>query len=424
MALHNNPVRDRHPQPRARADRFRRVERLEDPHLRLLGHPRPIVGDHQAGLPAFDTEGNVDHPSLRHRINGIEHDIQDRLLHLATIALDRHRCVRQAAIQRDPLVDRRFGEFRRIVHYRTQVQRTESGQAATRKREQSPAQVSRLVGRILDQFEALAIVFVHRRRYLQQARIAEYRRKQVVEVMRDHSRHRPKRFHLLCLQHLALNGALGRTSTVPQVRPQRLEHLPEGLPRLGGPPVTREACQHDAPGELARLPNADLCRGYKPKVCEMGRQCPCLGGSQVRIHDHPGSRCLPFQQFPWRRRVGRPAKVLRVHIHNGVGVVIAGNDCGEAGARLVGKSSRQVHAVERRNQRFEGGAPARVESGFTRHLAGFSGIGVRASWTFTADSRRGCAGRSPWRLMQNRIAPREYGVPLGQRRGLYQTDYG
>ena len=74
-------------QPEARAAGLRRDEELE--HVEPLRQAGPVVPDRHQGAPAHDAARNVDLAAAWHRLDGVPDEVDDDLLHLLGIQLQR-----------------------------------------------------------------------------------------------------------------------------------------------------------------------------------------------------------------------------------------------------------------------------------------------------------------------------------------------
>ena len=216
----DDAIRNRHPEARAGPERLRGVERLEDAPPRLFRHAWPIVRYRQRGRRVIRGQRNRNVAAFGHRVLRIQHDVQQRLLHLGRVAFDRSgvRGVRRG--DGEGAVQRRPREAQGVIDDRAQLHRPELHQAPARKRKQAARQVGRAARRILDEPKVFAFVQVQVRRALQQAGEPEDRRQQVIEVVRQVPRHQAQRFHLLALHQLRLDRTPLRN--VPHQRKDRV----------------------------------------------------------------------------------------------------------------------------------------------------------------------------------------------------------
>ena len=95
VVLAHDAIGDRQAEAGALADRFGGEERIVDARDVFAGNPGARIGDFDHGAVALETGGNRQPATARHRVLGIQEEIEEHLLQLVLHADDDHRRVGQ-----------------------------------------------------------------------------------------------------------------------------------------------------------------------------------------------------------------------------------------------------------------------------------------------------------------------------------------
>src|SRR3954453_23434730 len=101
VVLVDDPVGNRQAEPGPAADRLRREERIVDAGQLLGRDPGPGIGDLGERLAVDDARRHREPAAARHRIAGVQEQVEEHLLQLVLDAADDHGLARQIAANLD-----------------------------------------------------------------------------------------------------------------------------------------------------------------------------------------------------------------------------------------------------------------------------------------------------------------------------------
>ena len=218
-ALLDDPVGAREPQAGALADALRREERLEDPvgHSRCHPATRVLDGedDVRAGREIAEIVGEdlgVASPdrqraAVGHRVARVQGEVEQHLLHLAGIGLNRIQPGLEHRHQLDPLAEDTAQHLDGLGDERVQLERPRLEGLAPAEREQLSGQRGSAACTRFDAAQMTRRGAVRVDLRLRELRVAEHAEEKVVEVVRDPRRQLADRLDLLRLTELFLGGA-------------------------------------------------------------------------------------------------------------------------------------------------------------------------------------------------------------------------
>ena len=173
-----------------------------------LGRVR--IGRARHIAPGETRHVNPDPAAGGQRIAGVQHEIENRLLDLRRIDFDQRRLVRHLARQLDVFANQARQHALQPENGLIEIDLLREKHLLAAERQQLLRQRRRALPRLLDFLEGRSIRIVRRPVIEQQLRVAENRRQQIIEIVRDAARQPPDALHLL------------------EVRQPRLEHPPFG----------------------------------------------------------------------------------------------------------------------------------------------------------------------------------------------------
>ncbi len=186
--------------------------------------------------------------ALRHRVAGVDHEIHQHLLDLTRVGAHPPQVRRGDGDERDVLADEPPQHAVHFSHDDVEVQDLGLEHLAAAVGEQLAGEPGRPLRRLADLFHIAAHRVPGRQVAQQQLRVAEDRREQVVEVVRDAAGELAHRLHFLRLAELLLEAALLGDVALRAPDPHQV-------------PVLDEA--HDVVQEDARLPLAIAFAGLR-----------------------------------------------------------------------------------------------------------------------------------------------------------------
>ena len=228
---------------------------------RLAVHPDPRVAHRQLDVwPGLDLEMRPrvvrieldvvdldrDRPAVRHRVAGVEREVEHDLVELRRIGFDQAgRGGRAAPRDRDVLADQAPDHRHDAVDRVAQVDDLRVEHLATAEGKQLARQRRGARRRVLDPCDVALGCVVRRQLVLEQRRVARHRGQDVVEVVGDGAGHPADRLHPLGLDELRLEFlAAADVADRPGERPAPVDlelgerHLDREL--LAGRPAPRE----------------------------------------------------------------------------------------------------------------------------------------------------------------------------------------
>ena len=214
-ALRDDPVDGREPEPRALARLLRREERLEDPRPHRIVHADTGVRHREHGVPPGwcrgligwagdrDARDDLDRAASRHRIAGVRDEVDEHLVELGRIGLDRGHVGAEAHPHRDRFAREPSQERHDRLDDRIDVEHTRLEYLPPAEGEQLPGEGAGSLGGIDDGLDVRR-AWVFAKLLEREQRLAVDRRQQVVEVVGDAARELPDRVELLALAKLEL----------------------------------------------------------------------------------------------------------------------------------------------------------------------------------------------------------------------------
>ncbi len=148
----------------------------------------------------FDRQG----PALRHRIAGVDREVEDDLLELTRIGEHERRARMAHLDQVDVLPDESSDESLHFVRDLVQVDDLRLEQLLPTEGQKLPSQGCGAIGGLLDRRHVLAALVIGGKLFSQHPRVAGNHSEKVVEIVGHTARQLPDGFHLLGLTELVL----------------------------------------------------------------------------------------------------------------------------------------------------------------------------------------------------------------------------
>ena len=224
--LLDDAVDGRKAEPGALADLLGREERLEDLGLDLrrnagagvLDLDQHIVGRRQRlvaegrDLRRLDVaRADRQRAAVRHRVAGIDGEVDDHLLELVEVGLDRPEVAAVHELQLDLLAEQPLQQDREVRQHVAERQHLRPQRLPAREGEQLPHQAGGAVGVLLDVHDVLEGRVARPVVGEQEVGEADDRRQHIVEVVRDAAGELADRLHLLALARTASPAPAARS---------------------------------------------------------------------------------------------------------------------------------------------------------------------------------------------------------------------
>ena len=147
-------------------------------------------------------------PPSRHRVAGVDDEIDDHLLELVEVGLDQPQVAAVDDVELDRLADQPAQQHLQFRQHVVELQRLRAQRLPAREGEQLPHQPRRAIGVLLDLHDVLEGRIGRPVIGEQQVGIADDRGQHIVEVVRDAAGELADRLHLLALGEILLQRAL------------------------------------------------------------------------------------------------------------------------------------------------------------------------------------------------------------------------
>src|SRR6478752_4668912 len=203
-ALADDPVHRREAEAGALTDALCGEEWLEDPVARLGWHAGAVVDHREHGLVAVREDDNDQQTAAGHRVPGVDRQVHHDLLELRRIGADDHGLRAEDRLEPDVLADQASQQAVHPLDDVTQVDVVGLERLAPAERKQLAGQVACPDRGVADGGHLLPAGVASVELALQQVAVADHRRHQVVEVVRDAAGELADGLHLLRLAQLLL----------------------------------------------------------------------------------------------------------------------------------------------------------------------------------------------------------------------------